>query len=273
MSSPFGKPGAGGGSFLPSDYVEKKAEFRANLITLLLFAIVMAGVVGAFLATQRKLQKVTERHQQAIEAYKAESVKMEQLKALEAQRTAVLEKAEITAALAERVPRWTVLAELTLRMPLDMRRDQLIVKSKRIEQKPVTPPPAQGTAATMVKTLTGQQTATEPERPKVLPPRFESQVTMAGTAERNNDVADYIASLKDSPVLDQVELEFIREAKEGDKVVRKFQIVAMLRQDVPAEQISKSLQALVKRREEKMTTRGASPAPAKNAGADEGKGG
>lgn len=256
MSSPFGKPTATGGSFLPSDYVEKKAEFRANLITLLLFAVVMAGVVGAFIATQGKLQRVTERHQQAIEAYKAEAVKMEQLKALEAQRAAVLEKAEITAALVERVPRWTVLAELTLRMPLEMRRDLLTVKSKRIEQKPVLPPAAQAsTASSVVKTLTGSATKQEHEKPKVLPPKFEYQLTLAGTAERNNNVADYIASLKGSPVLNNVELEFIREAKEGEDIVRKFQIVASVATEVDAKAISDSLINLVKKREETLAAK------------------
>lgn len=256
MSSPFGKPTAAGGSFLPSDYVEKKAEFRANLITLLLFAVVMAGVVGAFIATQGKLQRVNERQKQAVEAYQAEAAKMEQLKSLEAQRTAVLEKAEITAALVERVPRWTVLAELTLRMPLEMRRDLLTVKSKRIEQKPIVPAtPQTSTASAVVKTLTGQSTQAEPEKPRVLPPRFEYQLTLAGTAERNNNIADYIASLKSSPVLNNVELEFIREAKESDTIVRKFQIVAMLNTDVDAKVLSDSLQNLVKKREETLAAR------------------
>ena len=41
-------------SFLPDDYLDQKAERRTNLISLVLFVIVMLGVFLAFLFTNQK---------------------------------------------------------------------------------------------------------------------------------------------------------------------------------------------------------------------------
>ena len=51
----------------------------------------------------------------------------------EEQRAQMMEKAEITAALVERVPRWAVMGEVTLRMPMSMRLDSLTIKSSRTD--------------------------------------------------------------------------------------------------------------------------------------------
>ncbi len=254
MSNPFSTPSLGSGSFLPEDYVAQKAETRGNIIILALFAVVLAGIVGAFMVTNRSWQALKSHQVEVKAAYEAESKKMDQLKALETQRQEILEKAEITAALAERVPRWALLAELTLRMPLDVQRDQLTLKSRRLEAAA----PVANTSG--VRSLVGG--ANQPkkdEAPKPQPPKFECQLTLAGTAERNNDVADYIAALRMSPVLDDVELQFIREAKSDDRLVRKFELVAKVRQDVDSKVLSDSLTKLVAQREQALTDRASQP--------------
>ena len=248
MSNPFATPSLGSGSFLPEDYVAQKAETRGNIIILALFALVLAGVVGAFMVTNRSWQALKTRQTEVKTAYEAESKKMDQLKALENQRQEILEKAEVTAALAERVPRWALLAELTLRMPLDVQRDQLSFKSRRLE----APPPAIANTAG-VRSLVGANQPKKDEAPKPQPPRFECQLTLAGTAERNNDVADYIAALRQSPVLEDVELQYIREAKSDDRLVRRFELVAKVRQDVNSKTLSDSLSKLVAQREEALS--------------------
>jgi len=214
MSSPFRT--AGSNSFLPEDYVRQKAESRANLLTLTLFAVVLAAVVGAFLITNQRWQQVRGRAHEVNDLYVAEAAKIEQLKALEAQRAQMMEKAEITAALCERVPRWALLAELTLRMPSTMRLDSFTLKSKRLDP----PTPVAATAAKdqkgvkaadakekgLVKSLTDKMSnkVTEAARVAVAAPKFEYTLVLAGTAEENNDIADYLAQLKDCSVVDKV---------------------------------------------------------------------
>src|SRR6185436_1057254 len=131
MWKPFVKADQQGSSFLPQDYVARKAEMRANLICLGLFGVVMFCVVAAFFVTNRQWLQVR-RNQQAITTqYTQEAIKIEQLKQLEKQKNEMMEKAEITTALIEHVPRSILLAELITRMPDDITLLELTLVSKR----------------------------------------------------------------------------------------------------------------------------------------------
>ncbi len=242
-------PAPSSNSFLPEDFIARKAELRANLLTLSLFAVVMAGVVGAFLVTNRQWRALSDEQKEVEAAFEAEAKKIDQLNALEEQRAQVLEKAEVTAALSERVPRWALLADLELRLPPDMYIDQLALKSKRIE---APPPPTTPQSQPLIKTLTGSGDSkpSAPVRPKVQPPKFEYALTLNGLAEKNNDIADFLTAMRGSPVFTRVELQYIREAKEDDAVVRKFEISASLRDDVDIEALANSIRELMQQRVE-----------------------
>ena len=274
MKNPFQSPLPGRNSFLPQDYIEAKTEARANVLMLTLFAIAMAGVVGAFFVTNRHWQRLRARQATVSAEYAAEGKKIEQLKSLENQRAAMMEKAEITAALVEKLPRWAVLGEMTLRMPMTMRLDVLTIKSAR-QQPPAPPPGAKGKSApkSLVKNLAEQikEPKKEPERTPVTAPRFDYAVTIDGTAPENNDIADFLASIKRSPAFDRVELQFIREGKESGRDVRKFQVTATLRQTAGTGELSNSLQDLVNQRTQLLTKlREAAEAPAATATATAG---
>lgn len=255
MKNPFQSPLPGRNSFLPQDYIEAKTESRANILMLTLFAIAMAGVVAAFFVTNGHWQRLRARQETVSAEYAAEGKKIDQLKALENQRAAMMEKAEITAALVEKLPRWAVLGEMTLRMPTTMRLDMFNIKSTR--QQPPPPPPTPGgkgkaASQSLVKNLTDKVTDTkkEPEKIAVSAPRFDYAVTIDGTAQENNDIADFLASIKRSPAFDRVELQFIRESKESGRDMRKFQVTAVLRQTAGTGELSNSLQDLVNQRTE-----------------------
>jgi hypothetical protein len=233
-------------SFLPEDYIARKTATRMNILILGLFTLVLGGVVAAFVVTNRHWHEVRDRQKNVNEQWSLEGKKMDQLKALEGQRAQMMEKAEITAALVEHVPRWAVLGEVTLRMPQDMRLDSMIIKSTRTD--PVVAPPKSGpTAAPLVKSLTDKITGAAPpqERPKVLAPKFTYALTIVGSTPKNTDVADFLASLKSSPIFNGVELTYIREAKEKDRDLRKFEIVSTIRSDTDTGVLANSLQKLI----------------------------
>ncbi|MBS0197432.1 MAG: PilN domain-containing protein [Planctomycetes bacterium] len=237
------------GSFLPHDYIEARTETRANILMLTLFAIAMGGVVAAFFVTNRHWQHLRQQQEAVSADYAAEGKKIEQLKSLENQRASMMEKAEITAALVEKLPRWAVLGELSLRMPTSMRLDQFTIKSTR--QMPPAPPPTTGPAPqSLVKNLADKvkDTKKEPEKPKVTVPRFDYAVTIAGTAAENNDIADFLSSVRQSPAFEKVELQFIKDGKENGKDMRKFEVTAGLRQSVSTSELSNSLQDLMAQR-------------------------
>lgn len=248
--------GGGGGSFLPEDYIAARSEARANIITLTLFAVVLGAVIAAFLATHQRWQSIKRRQIEVNQLYTAETKKIEQLKSLESQRASMLEKAEITASLVERIPRWAMLGEITLRMPERMRLDEFKLKSQRVEVKapaPNAPPPP--AIKSLTKKITGKNDRAAPEPVKVTAPRFEYAVTIGGTAEENNDIADFLSSLKSSPVFERVELGFIRESKEADRTLRKFEITAALRNDADTQDVSISLKELVAAKQRRLAER------------------
>ncbi len=267
----FKQGGQGKSSFLPEEYVAAKSEARANILVLSLFAVVLAGVIGAFMVTIQEKITLERRIASVVEREKEAGARKEQLRELEKQRAQIMEKAEITAALFERVPRWTVLAEVTMRMPTAMRLDSLGIKSTRIEIKPPAPPP--GTpkpTAAQAKSLAAKAAAAKPavpaEKPKVLPPRFEYALTISGAADQNNDIADFLTSLKESPALDKVEMTFIREARQDDKDLRLFELTATIRTSVDPAALAASLKDLVAKRTELLAATEAAQAKANTPG-------
>jgi Tfp pilus assembly protein PilN len=250
MSNPFRPVAPVSSSFLPEDYVARKTETRVNILILAMFALVLGGVVAAFVVTNRHWRGVRARQLIVNDQWSAEGKKMDQLKELQGQRAQMMEKAEITAALIERVPRWAVLGEIALRMPADMRLDSLIIKSTRVAA--VVAPPATGPgAAPIVKSLTDKikGTTPPPAKPKAVQvPKFTYALTITGSTAKNTDVADFLAALKASPVLKSVELTFIKESKEKDRELRKFEILAQVTSETDTTLLAASLQKLIAER-------------------------
>lgn len=251
MKNPFLRPDASGGSFLPQDYVARKAELRANLFCLGLFGVVMFGVIGAFFVTNRQWLQVQQSQKTVTVQYQQESAKIEQLKKLEDQKAEMIEKAEITTALIEKVPRSILLAELITRMPQDITLLELNLVSKRVKE-PAAAPASKTTAAASpaVKNLSAKPTApvaaaksskppaakdAKAETPeKVPPPKFEYTLHLVGVARANSNVADYQTALNACQLLDKVDLKYIAPATIDKLELRKFEIEVTLKKDADA---------------------------------------
>jgi Tfp pilus assembly protein PilN len=249
VKSPFSRPDTGG-SFLPRDYVAGKAERRATLTLLVIFTVVMVAIVSAFMVTSQQWNEVRRQQRLIDAAYAEEQVKIQQLRELEEQRAELVDKAEVTTALIDRVPRSVLLAEIVTRMPGRVTLLEMNLESKRI--RATTPPPPAGAAqgrAAGVRSISatartnpqnaargarGNQGAAPAERPKVEPPRFESTLTLIGVATVNNDIADFLQALKACPLLEQVDLQFIQATVIDSIDRRKFEIRARLRPDADA---------------------------------------
>lgn len=235
MDNPFRKSGDTKGSFLPESYVANKTQARANVLGLFLFVVVMAGVVGAFLVTNRQWKAVKAEQESINALYEEEAAKIDQLKDLEKQRVELVSKAEITTALVDRVPRSVLLAEIVMAMPDPVTLLEFELESKRVKVK--VPKKTSSKSGSSVKTISSKSkksSSKKAEPPKPQPPRFETTLSLIGVATANNDIADFLANLKDCPLLEDVEIEYIRESRMQDMDLRKFRVNASVRSKADA---------------------------------------
>ena len=230
MASPKNPNQPSQSTFLPTDYVKGKTQTRANVLALILFGAVIIGVVGAFFLNNTRLQSVMSREQDVDEQTRTAAEHLDQLKALREQREGMIESAELVTALIERVPRSVLLAELVRDMPEDLVLTEVQLTGERLKAPPKPRADTAGgktkrpSARSISKKVSVSKKGEAEEETKVLPPRFKHRVVLTGLASLNNDVADYLARLKQSPLFGAVELQYITETKVEDVDLRKFQI-------------------------------------------------
>lgn len=238
---PAWQPSENSSGFLPKDYVQGRQETRFVAITVSLFLVVMLAVVMAFLVTNRRWASVRSEQRAIATEYESETAKLDQLKQLEAQREEMLSKARITTALLENAPRSVLLAELVTTLPANATLLSIDLESKRVK-----PSPAAGAAedAAKARSRAGVKSKdagkTEPAKPVILPPKFEFSLTVMGVAPTNNEVADYLATLQESPLLERVELISIEHTKIEDLDLRRFEIQAQLPQNADAREVDEA---------------------------------
>ncbi|MCC6581602.1 MAG: PilN domain-containing protein [Phycisphaeraceae bacterium] len=209
-------------NFLPDDYLEQRAQRRANGISLVLFVIVMAGVCGAF-AVSRQQQQDVRRLQEAVnQRYQQAADRLEQLDQLRDKKRQMIHKARIAAGLVERVPRSVILAELTNNMPLSVSLLEL-----NLDTKVVTPPVTATTALDKAKA-----DRKEPAQPET--PRSDILIDLTGVAPTDVDVAQFMTALSLSSLFTDLNLVFSQQVTIDQHDMRKFRVSLKIRDDVDA---------------------------------------
>jgi len=223
-------------SFLPEDYLAEKAQRRTNLICLTLFAIVMIAVFGAFLVTNRQWSQVKARQTQINERYQEAGEQIQQLTRLENQMGEILNKAELAAALVERVPRSYLLAELINRMPRRLSLLEFKMKSEQIQTAVQTNQDRRKKTGrlsrpTRGKTKAEAQAEASAEQKQIQPPRYQVNIMMTGVAPTDLEVSKYLAQLTGYDLLRSVNLEYSEEKEIEGQLMREFQIRMALAKD------------------------------------------
>jgi len=207
-------------SFLPEDYVQRRIERRTNLICLTLFAVVLAGVIGAYAVTSRHRQEVKQ-HRQAINAAYTDAAKrLEQLDQLQQRKQQMLRKAQITSLLIEPVPRSFLLADLINRMPKTLSLLELDMNSQVIQ--PIVSVSSKKTA------LANKKKKDEEKKQENPVPVYRVTLTLIGVAPTDVQVASYMSTLSRSPLMSDVNLIYSEEKQIADSLMRRFRIEATL---------------------------------------------
>jgi Tfp pilus assembly protein PilN len=207
-----------GPSFLPDDYVRDARERRSSVVALVLFAVVMGTVFAAFLVTNRQWNDVRIAQSNVNDATEKAAKEIEEMKALEAMRAQMVEKAELARGLLEPVPRSVLLATLVNTMPGDLSLLELDLRSEEIK------PPRQETPARAdprVRRAVKQEPATPP---KPEPVRRRVLLTATGVAPDDLDVSRWMGALSRVGYLEGIRLEVSEEKEIRGQRMRQFKI-------------------------------------------------
>lgn len=212
-------------SFLPDDYLARKAQRRTNVICALLFMIVMVAIGTAFTITERSGKAVETEHTNVERQY-TEAAKRIQLKQKLEEKQATMEKqAELSASLLEKVPRSFLLAKITNALPAGVSLIDMSLESK-LRSAP-SPTPAQKTAFEQKRAAADPKAPAAPVQQAKI---YDVNLKMTGVAFTDIQVSQFMAMLKDVRIFQEVKLivtEEFKDAEEGQQL-RKFQLEASL---------------------------------------------
>ena len=215
-------------NFVPDDYVQSNESRRANLMCLVLFSVVMAGLGGSFVMIKIR-QRACSAEESLVNAKMTrmqESIK--KFEELQTKRKEMMRTALTTAELLEPVPRSVVLASLTNNLPAGVS----LVKVKLL-QKELTNRSAPASAAKSKYQAAQDQKASAEAEPKAnAEPKAETRMEIEGMAPSDVQVASYIERLGGSVLVTDVALVESIEKKVGDTPFRQFKLTAMLRPEV-----------------------------------------
>jgi Tfp pilus assembly protein PilN len=210
-------------SFLPDDYLARKAARRTNAIFAVLFLLATVAIGTTFTFADRGLKDARKKND-AARAEKAQAARpIEQFQKLQEKQRTMAMQAELTSSLIEKVPRSFLLAELTNSLPPGVSLVDCNLESRR---RTTAAPPPKSTFETRAASVGGA--ATPPPTPIVQPIAYDVTMRVTGIASNDVQVAQFITKLNASRLLKDVNLVISDEFKSGDDKLRKFQIEMMV---------------------------------------------
>ncbi len=213
-------------NFVPDDYVQSNESRRANLMCLVLFCVVMAGLAGSFMTIKIRQRACKAQEKQVS----AKMVKMEEsikkFEQLQTKRKEMMRTALTTAELLEPVPRSVLLASLTNNLPPGVSLTKLDMIQKEGPKAAAADRPKSKFEAAPGKS--GADPEAKPSGEKALQTRMEIE----GIAPSDLQVASYIEHLSNSVLLTNVALVESKEKKIDDTTYRQFRLTAMLSREV-----------------------------------------
>src|SRR5688572_6398443 len=227
-------------SFLPDDYLERKAQRRTNAICATLFLIVMTAIGSAFTYTEKAMRQAEQQHDAIEKHYTDAAKRIEQFQQLQEKQRTMAMQAELTSSLLEKVPRSFLLAEITNGMPDGVSLLDLNLEARVIANAgPAAPKTAFEIRKAEIEGGTGKPAA----QPRV----YDVSMRATGIAQNDVLVAQFIRKLNKSTLLKDVNLMFTDEFEPGQKdgpKLRKFQLELKLNPEakIDAEMIQKQQQ-------------------------------
>ncbi len=211
-------------NLLPEDYLEHRAQQRANILCLVLLSVVIGGVIAAAVVSEDLALQVRKERDEVNEEYRQAGKLIEQMQELEGKKAMALAKAEMAAGLLERVPRSWLLASLTNALPTGASLTQVTLKTER-------PNSAVVRSKSKFRSRSAQRGKAKKEskaETKVKREPLKVKIEVVGLAATDVQVAQFIANMQDNPLMRSVELAYTEEKTIDEETVREFQVLMEL---------------------------------------------
>ncbi len=206
-------------SFLPDDYLARKAIRRTNVIFAALFLLTVSASAVAFTFAKNSVKEARATNKIALADKSQAARPIEQFQKLQEKQRTMAMQAELTSSLIEKVPRSFLLAELTNSLPTGVSLVDVVLESRKKSAQPAAAPKTafEKKASVAAATVTAQAATFQP---------IVYDVTMRVTGVASNDVqvAQFITKLNASRLLKDVNLVISDQFKSGEDNLRKFQI-------------------------------------------------
>jgi hypothetical protein len=235
-------------SFLPDDYLERKAQRRTNAICAILFLVVMSAIGTTFSISERSTREIDRRYNAKLSEFTTEAKRIQQAEKMQEKQRTMARQAELSASLLEKVPRSFILADITNAMPRGVSLMDFSLDSKRKNTPPPTAPGSTAFEQRKSQTAKEQQkkeaAAASPGDVKL----FDVNMKLTGLAQTNVQVAQFINKLNGSKLLKDVNLVITDTFEKDGENLRKFVIDCTLdpKAEVQAEDGNKTVATEVK---------------------------
>ncbi|CAN5620261.1 hypothetical protein BH09PLA1_BH09PLA1_26360 [soil metagenome] len=218
-------------SFLPDDYLERKAQRRTNAICAGLFIVTLCAIGSTFHFSERSNRDVDKTYDMKLREFTAEAKRIQQAEQMQEKQRTMARQAELAASLLEKVPRSFILAEITNAMPPGVSLMDFTLESKK---RAIAPPvnAAAGTAFEQRKQTEAQKKANAAAAAanqhlaemKV----FDVGMKLTGVAPTDVQVAQFIRRLGSSKLLKDVNMVITDEFTQDGEPMRKFVVECTL---------------------------------------------
>jgi Tfp pilus assembly protein PilN len=212
-------------NLLPRDYLQRRCQRRPNVIYMALFGVVMASIGGAALVSERNSRNTREVCQRINSAYADAAKLIDEVHQLESQKKMMLDKAKLSAALMERLPRSYVLAMVTNALPdrASVTNITLTVRALKENEGGKVEEKTKAAAVAKSRNLT-----------TAAPAKLALTVNVKGKAATDVQVGRFITSLNRHPLTDTVELSYTKQSPDKAQASREFQLTVQLKPNADA---------------------------------------
>ncbi len=218
-------------NFVPDDYIQSNESRRTNFMYVILFALVMVGLSGAFAVIKIQQHRVSVEEKAVNERVEKAQEDIKQYEQLQSKKKEMMKTVLTTGELQESIQRSVLLASITNNLPVGTSLVNLELKQEKPKNLPNQRKSVPAANKFQKANQKNQQKAAEPVSPEKL---LITNISIEGITPSDLQVAAFIENLGCSPLLEDVALVESKEQKnkKDDTKYRQFKLTARLRKEI-----------------------------------------